>query len=606
MSNLFVVPSQLLSGDTVVSDCMGISDLNRCYELDSAQSGEWTLTESHRKDAPLGGPRLFSDNRWTVVFAGDLIDYETVPFAHLISALEKNRWDFLANLSGIFAFVAYERKTRRLFAVSDRRSQKPLFFKEDTQGLQVSTDLSVFARLPGELEFDKRWLWELLYFNFPVDSTTFLRDVKRCPPSSILSYDGRSGRVTLKSYAEIFKPRDPLLRGREALELATNVFSERVARHYDGASSAACALTDGWDGRTMLALAPTEKDVTAYTYGGSGCDDLENATATAKAIGADHLVIPFDQSFVNDLPHHAFETVYLSGGLQSVLRCTLHHAYNQLTDGGSRFPLTMSGIALGTELRGSAQFPDLVSLELAQRFQGLDPMRSEDSWHAIVGTDHRDFGEWVQSKLDLLESRFGPFESPEHHLAYVVYPGSTSYFCGELQLSEKFTTVRVPAWDTKVLDLLYTIENSTISFSHFAMKSQRVHRNELVLQAHLLCKLAPSFRSIPVRTNKPAAVLAGEIPYQLDRICNGIKQRVKFRSMSPKPPMLENWGAWLFDQNMMFVTDLLQSSDTLIGDFVEQSVVDSTIATRNMRLLGKLLTTEIILRLIKTRWQRFW
>jgi asparagine synthetase B (glutamine-hydrolysing) len=154
--------------------------------------------------------------------------------------------------------------------------------------LRISTSLAVFARLSDDVEFDKQWFWQVLYFNFPVDDATFIRGVRRFPPASVLTFDCNSTTSTFATYADIYTPQYPLLQGREALQLATSVFKDRVASNYRGSQDVACALTDGWDGRTMLALAPDTAAVTAYTYGGVGSDDLEDAAATAKSVGARH------------------------------------------------------------------------------------------------------------------------------------------------------------------------------------------------------------------------------------------------------------------------------------------------------------------------------
>ncbi len=606
MSDLMAVPSRLLIGDTDVADLMDSIDLNGCHRHDTVQSKEWLLAESHRQDAPLGGPRTFDDDRWTAVFAGDLVDHETVPFRQVLAALGTSRWEFLAGLNGIFSFAAYDKRTKRLFAVSDRRSQKPLFYRVGPQGLLISTNLAMFVRISDDLKFDRKWLWQSLFFNFPVDDSTFLEHVKRVPPACVLAYDCNAHKLSMHSYAGWFKPRYPLLKGQEALRLATDVFGTRVPAYYHGAQNVACALTGGWDGRTLLAMAPADKAVTAYTYGGSGCRDLAGAATTASAIGVNHLEIPFDQAFVDDLPHHALETVYLSAGLQGVLRSTLHHAYDILTNGGVRFPLTISGISLGTQLRGAAQYPDLISLELAQRFQGLGPTHTPDYWRTIIGNDESEFTDFIRSRLELLEEQFGSFVSPAHHLSYIVYPASAHYFCGELAISDQYTTVRVPAWDSGVIELGYMIEQSTLSFSHFVRGTKQVRRKEMILQAHLLREFSPDIYRIPVVGIHPATVLAGEVPYQVERAYRAIERQISNRWSSRGFAPLENWDAWLFDQNRQFVEDLLQSSETLVADFIESSFIDQTITTRNLRLLGKLLTTEIILRLIKTRWQRFW
>jgi hypothetical protein len=606
MSDLMIISRGLPAEADDVARLLGAPDLTASQQLETRRVDDFLLGVTSRKDAPLPGPRIHQQNGWSVIFAGDLVDREAVPFDAIIQSLSAGDFASFVALEGIYALAAYNDSTKTLYAVSDRRAQKPLFYLVDSAGVRLATSLACLARLPEERTFDKEWLWQLLYFNIPVDDATFIQGVKRLPPATVLTVNCRSHEQTMDVYAEPFRAQNPLLKGKESLELTANVFGARVRSHYQGADDVACALTNGWDGRTLLAMAPDDKKVTAYTYGKQGCDDLQGAMATAKAINVNHRVIPFDESFVRDLPRHALETVYLSGGLQGVLRATLHHAYDVLTDGGTCFPLTISGISLGTQLRGAAQYPDLISMELAMRFQGMRPAADELHRDALPGSDQPAFDKLIDSRLKLLTDRFGPFESGEHHLAYTVYPASAHYFCGELAVADRYTTVRVPAWDSKLIELNFGTEHSTMSFSHFARRSRKVKRKEMEMQAHLIKTFSPAVYRLPVRGIHPAVVLAGEIPYQAERAYRLLERQVSSRLFSHRTAPLENWNAWLFDDNLEFVKSLLQSSETLIGEFVQLPVVDRTIQTRNIRLLGKLMTTEIILRLIKSGWQKFW
>ena len=602
MSDLLIISRGLSAEPNDSARLLGASDLTARQQIETRRADEFLLAATSRTDAPLPGPRIFQEDGWTIVFAGDLVDHDAVPFGEIIQSLSSGDFASFAGLEGIFAVAAYDESSKTLYAVSDRRAQKPLFYRIDSAGVRLATSLASFARLSEAPAFDKRWL----YFNFPVDDTTFIKDVKRMPPATVLKVNCRSGVQTMDEYVEPFRSHAPLLKGKEALELIADVFGARVRSHYQGADNVACALTNGWDGRTLLAMAPADKDVTAYTYGERDCDDLRGAIATAKAIKVNHEVIPFDRTFVDDLPRHALETVYLSGGLQGVLRATLHHAYDVLTQGGTRFPLTISGISLGTQIRGAAQYPDLISMDLAMRFQGMAPAAAELHRDALPDGDQPAFDELIDSRLKLLVDRFGPFESGEHHLAYTVYLASAHYFCGELAVADHYTTVRVPAWDSKLIDLNFQTEHSTMSCSHFVRRSRRVRRKEMELQAYLIKTFSPALYRLPVRGIHPGVVLAGELPYQAERAYRLMERQVSSRIFANRPAPLENWNAWLFDDNLEFVKTLLQSPDTLIGEFVKLPVVDQTIKTRNIRLVGKLMTTEIILRLIKSGWQRFW
>jgi hypothetical protein len=245
-------------------------------------------------------------------------------------------------------------------------------------------------------------------------------------------------------------------------------------------------------------------------------------------------------------------------------------------------------------------------MELASRFQGGGSSWSEDYWGGILAHGYSNFREYTLEQLEVLTSKFGSFESPEHHLSYVIYPASAHYFCGEIAISDRYTTVRVPAWDSEIVDLVYSIENSTLKYSHFALRTRNVQRKEMVLQAYLLKKFSPSLYQIPVRGIHPATVLAGEAPYQLERAYRALIRKITAGFGASRSAPLEDWDSWLLDQNRPFVLDMLESPETCIGDFVEPDFIGKTIRDREVRMLGKLLTFEIILRLIRSGWRRFW
>lgn len=605
MSELLALSSRELEADAITA-VTAAADLDRRYKLEQTSVDEWLLAATCRSDAPLPGARLFEDSRYAAVFAGDLVGFGTVPMQRILDVLGSGRWEDFGGLEGNFAVAVYDRTSETLFAVSDRRSQKPLFYGAGTHGLYVASNLAVFARLGAHSQFDRTWLWQALFFNFSVDGTTFLRDVRRMPPASVLAYHAPSGTLTVSEYAPRFRRRDPLLEGREALDYATEVFARRVPPYFNGSGPLACAVTDGWDARTMLALAPASSDITGYTYGIPGCDDLAGGAEIARAAGVPHVPIPFDDRFLDRLPYHAFETVYLSGGMQGVLRSTLHAVYDVLTAGGERYPLTVSGISLDSQFRGHINRPARVSHEMATLFGGADAEAVVDQWRERLGPDHAAFADTIGHGLEVVEAQFGPLADAEHHLSYAIYPASASYFAGELAIAEHFTTVRVPCWDSQLIALAYSIDRSTLHYSQYLSGHQRGSRDEMVLQSWLLKAVAPWLYRVPVHGSHPAAVLGGELPYRLECFYRSCLRRAQYRSMTRRAPRLEAWEAWLFDRHRQFVLDLLCSRETSITDYLPLSYVDHAVTARDTHAVGKLLTIEIILRLINSRWQRFW
>lgn len=606
MSGLLVIHSSEKIDQKVATSLCQSLDLGNHYDVQRVDIDRGFLATAFRYNEPLGGPRTFESERWVVNFAGDLIDHQSVPYETIVSALVNGKYDVFESFNGIFVLTAYDKENMLVYAITDRRSQKPLYYFFNEKTVCIATGLASFCRLGRDIQFNGTWLWQTLFFNFPIDATTFLDDVYRVPAASVLVYDCRIGQLNLAEYARPFERREPLLRGQEALEQASAVFAARTSRYFDGSDEIACALTGGWDGRTMLALAPAGRNITSYTYGCPGCGDISRAEVTARLVGIEHLTIPFDDKFVHEIPRHALESVYLSSGLQGILRSSLNYAYKQLTNDGKRFPLTISGISLDMQFRGHVHSPSLVSQQLARGFQGYNDPIATEYWQAIVGQHFESFRNDVKNGLAYLRNHFGPFDDSKTHLSYVVYPLSTSHFAGELAISDHYTTVRVPSWDAHIIDMAYSIEQSTLSFSQFLRTHKRGSRKEMMLQAFIFKQFAPHFYDIPVGGRRPADILAGDVRYNTYRLYNGILNRIRRYLSGDREAPLENWESWLFDFHEEFIGAILLSGETLLVSYIEPSFIREAIATRNTRFIGKLISSEIILRLIKNKWQRFW
>jgi asparagine synthetase B (glutamine-hydrolysing) len=383
MSGLLAVISREHANRQACDNLLETIDLSRTLRSERSLHEHRCFAVTYLDSAPVQGERLFDSDTWTVLFAGDVVERGDVPRRMVLENLENETPENLTELDGIFAIVAFDKRQGKLYVISDRRSQQPVYYHLNETGIFVSTDLSTFCRLRGSPPFNEQWLWEYLYFNYPTGGTTFLRGVYRVPAASIVEFSEESRECTIREYAPKFARKDDLIDGREALELAAGIFSERVPKYYEGADEVACALTGGWDGRTLLALAP-HGDITAYTYGVPGCHDLEGGSRTARALGIKHLGIPFDHEFTTDLPHHMLETVYVSSGLQGVLRATLLYAYRKLTRLGHRFPLTISGLSMDMQFRGHACAPALISHDTVRHFETGDMTVRRDFWRHII------------------------------------------------------------------------------------------------------------------------------------------------------------------------------------------------------------------------------
>jgi asparagine synthetase B (glutamine-hydrolysing) len=414
-------------------------------------------------------------------------------------------------------------------------------------------------------------------------------------------YAQDTGICSQHVYAPLFQKKEVLLEKEKALEQARMVFAERVPKYFEGASTIACALTAGWDGRTVLALAP-DCDITSYTYGVPGCRDLIEGRKTAQAVGIPHIGILLDDAFIKDLPWFMLETVYLSSGLERISRASLIYAYDTLTDHAGRFPLTLSGIALDMLFRGHANVPYLVSHDMAKQFRDGVPHIDRDAWASVFRNGSLLFEKHIDRKNEWLTNNFGDFNSTAHHLSYILYILSTRHFCGELAIAKHFTTVRVPSWDRKIIDLSYSIPLSTLSFSQFS-DHKRGDVNEMVLQAYLMQELSHQFAGIPVGYLTPHMIMKGKLAYQLNQMFKKTCNKLAFKK---KAPPLEANEEWFNVTHRDFIDALIFSRESAVREYLNDSYLNELKKERDLRQIAWVATNEIIIKLIKNQWKRYW
>ena len=579
-----------------------------CKTLDLAETSitktvsfnDGFISVSNLLKTPLKGLRYSEKGFKIYTFSGDLIGFSSIPWDKIDNIIVNNKFEKLRDFQGNFSIACIDKKKKKVTIISDRRSQHPIYYKITENGFVFSTELATFCRLIEPAEFNVNWLYIYLFFNFSVSEITFLKNVYRLPPASVLEFDLKTGKKNIIQYSAVFcKSKNPFS-GNSAMKLAEEVFKNNLNKYYDYDGDIACALTDGWDGRTMVALAPDIGKINAYTYGVDKCSDVTGASKTAKKAGVKHRRILFNKEFVSNLPDYIVKTVFLSSGLQNILRSTLLYVYQTLTKKGEIFPLTISGIALDELFRGNHASPNPISYDVEEIFKKGDFKNRENFWSDIFGDRYSKFYETIQHELKQLKKTFGDFKSTEHHLLFKMYIQGPHYFSGELKIADCFTTLRVPSWDAKIIELAFKIKESALTFSSFTGK-KRSGRDVVELQSHILSKLSPKFAKIPVRNTRPDIVLKGQRAYELYMLYSLIIKKIN--SFREKSSLLEDWDKWLNVLHKDFIDRLIFSEDSRIKDYIDSSFLKKTEELRDIHWVGKFATAEIIIRLIENRWQ---
>lgn len=547
-------------------------------------------------------PLCHEDATWRIFIVGDMVDAPSDLVETIVRALDRQSFHEFSRFEGMYGIVAVSASGQDVFVAGDRRSQYSLYWGIVSGRLYVGSEASSFCRL-NAFDVSRKWIWEFLYYNFPVSDVSFLDGVTRVPAGVVVHFSLRDPMVhTIFPYASEFRVHTPLLGKKEALEAALDVFTERFPLYFEGGEMA-CPITAGWDARTVLAFKPIDAALTTYTYGIPGTSDLIRAARVARSAGTPHREILFDREFAAALPQLMLDTVYASSGTQGVKRATLLHVYRLMTQNGTAFPLTLSGVALGA-LRGHAGWHPLTSPDMFDLFEGKSPHFQPGAWGDIFGDDLGAFADHIVETNCLLERRFGKFTSSAHHFLYSLYMIGARYFGGEMKIADNFTTWRVPAYDTKIIEYGFASELSMLGYSQFLPEHTRGARCEMVMQSYLLTRKAPHLAKIPIVSARPDCVLAGDLFHFMYRVNHKIRNAVN-REINTIP--LEDWETWLGVDCREWIDSFFHDCDPEICNYVSRDTLMKLLGQdKSGHMFTKMFTVEIVLRLIKNGWVRFW
>ncbi len=211
----------------------------------------------------------------------------------LVNALEA--WGIeatLQRLTGMFAFAALDRTSRRLYLARDRLGEKPLYYGRVGGEFLFASELKAITAVAGAaLEIDRKALTLYLRHNYVPAPYSIYRDLRKLAPGHYLTLElGGSGTDTgvCRRYWDFAGggSNDDGQGGLESL-LRRSVRRQLVADVPVGAF-----LSGGVDSSTIVALATEESSLPLRTFTigfeQSEFDEARHAEAVAAHLGTRH------------------------------------------------------------------------------------------------------------------------------------------------------------------------------------------------------------------------------------------------------------------------------------------------------------------------------
>jgi len=270
------------------------SNYFRRYLLDDER---FVLASTGYPEYPI---KLLQLSDYTIVVEGRMyaladesLSDEMGRLSHILFTKSKNDFSWLTNwllrTEGDFMILVLKRSTGEIRILSDVLGRLPCYFSKQGGIFMLSRELRFIANLVGERKYDRMAIAQCLLFGYPWGSRTFLENIKRLPPATLVSIDGRG--TSLESlYTFNFDSREHVDRTvQENASKLVELFRESCRQRTGKTGSNVVSLSGGLDSRSVAAGLHAERTpfvaVTFLEHGRSSSPDMTLASQLAKLYG---------------------------------------------------------------------------------------------------------------------------------------------------------------------------------------------------------------------------------------------------------------------------------------------------------------------------------
>jgi asparagine synthase (glutamine-hydrolysing) len=269
------------------------------------------------------GHQPMSADGVTVVFNGEIYNYvelreELKRAGHAFSTTSdtevllrmylQHGIDFVAKLNGMFAFVLYDPRRRRIVTARDHFGIKPLYVHRTKERILFASEIKALLTYPDmRAAVDPQALNDYLTLQYTLEDSTLFSGIRKILPAHVEVTDLASGATTRARY---WRPSFQIHERSEgdAVEELKSLLTSTVRWQMRSDVPVGAYLSGGLDSSTVTALAAKETSTPLKTFTGAfregqEYDETEHARKVAEAAGAEmFFVYPTEHEFIDLMP----------------------------------------------------------------------------------------------------------------------------------------------------------------------------------------------------------------------------------------------------------------------------------------------------------------
>ncbi len=199
---------------------------------------------------------------------------------------------FLTRLNGMFAFILWDKKRKRLIAAVDRFGKKPLYYARQGDRLAFASEMKGLTLLPWVgREIDRVAVDRYLTFRYIPAPLTILSSVKKLEPGTMLVWEG--GDMTIIPYWRP-EPEEPIPYDRRAVDRFSDLLTDAVRIRMQSDVPLGLYLSGGVDSSAVAGLMRRSDEARRVSYTMSfdyAHDEHPRAQAIAEHLGFEYNVM---------------------------------------------------------------------------------------------------------------------------------------------------------------------------------------------------------------------------------------------------------------------------------------------------------------------------
>jgi asparagine synthase (glutamine-hydrolysing) len=282
-------------------------------------SGEWTNKKGNiylghtrlaiLEPTPAGKqPMVNASNRFTITFNGEIYNHQELrdllsdinwhgnsDTETLIELMSAKGLAGLSALKGMFAFALHDNKDDSVLLVRDRLGIKPLWYRQDSDSIQFSSEVRALLK-PGKVQLTDTALSEYISFGRMPETGEIIKNIHSVSPGGWLKIEGSgltNGRITQGSWWPANKDfKTKAKKRKDCVSQVTKLVTTAIEEHLISDVGIGAFLSGGVDSSivTLVAGKLLGSKLQTFTIGfpQKGFDERSIARIVARKAGSKH------------------------------------------------------------------------------------------------------------------------------------------------------------------------------------------------------------------------------------------------------------------------------------------------------------------------------